>query len=182
MWNSTPWYTLTCTNFRVIPASDWTSVLKAQLLQNHYTTTTPKMSSWALNSTRYAHTPGSSHLPRHTRQSKGVIQRELALLPHIIGGGSCFDWARSEAGRKLDPLHWSRLSLSSLFSLSVSFSFCLDNHSSGTLQTNDLDSYWQHCHITPIISLNSPIRGQKPWKCLLHEGLKATDLSVTYSR
>lgn len=86
MWNSTPWYTLTCTNFRVIPASDWTSVLKAQLLQNHYTTTTPKMSLWALNSTRYAHTPGSSHLPRHTRQSKGVIQRELALLPHIIGG------------------------------------------------------------------------------------------------
>lgn len=85
-WNYTPWYTLICINFRVIPVSDWTSVLKAQLLQNHYATTTPKMSSWALNGTHYAHTPGSSHLPKHTQQSKGVIQRELALMPHIIWG------------------------------------------------------------------------------------------------
>lgn len=127
------------------------------------------------------HTRLKSFAQTYTAIQGSNSERIGAAATHYRGG-SCFDWARSEAGRKLDPLHWSRLSLSSLFSLSVSFSFCLDNHSSGTLQTNDLDSYWQHCHITPIISLNSPIRGQKPWKCLLHEGLKATDLSVTYSR
>lgn len=37
-------------------------------------------------------------------------------------GGSCFDWARSEAGRKLDPLHWSWLGLLYSFSLCLSLS------------------------------------------------------------
>ncbi len=127
--------------------------------------------------TLHTHTPGSSHLPRHTAiqgSNSGGIGAAATHYMTVFWSGEKWGW------KEFGPT-WliSSLSNSSMLLLSV-FPFCLDNYSIGAPQTNDLDLFWQHCHITPIISSNSPIRGQRLWKHL-HVGLIQLLTSVTFS-
>lgn len=119
VWNSTPWYTLIFTNFRVIPASDWMVCLKHKTPR--IITPQPPLKCphehWTAPTT---HTHLAQVICPDTRQSKEVIQGELALLPHIIGG--IVFWLGEKWGWKEVGSTWliSSLSDSSMLSLFAS--------------------------------------------------------------